>query len=582
MNTRSLALFAGLFLIMLVWMAACRPDTAAPAPDDQLVVWELNEPSSLHPLLANDLAAQLLLNYTHQKLLNYDFETYKLVPVLADSLPLVEPLGDSSLSITYRIRKEATWADGVPVTGYDVAFTCKAIAHPAIGADHLKPYLKSITKVMVDPDQPKRITFICQPIHVRAINTTGAEFFILPRHHYDPEGYLRKIPYQYPLQGDSSTMQAFADGFTQLDYARQPEAMLGSGPYRISEWVYGQRVTASKIPNWWGHEVTEDTSAYFEAYPASITHEIISDQAAAITAMKAGKVDVMRSIRPKDFREDLMQNAAFKARFRLAHPPQFSYSCFGINMRHPLFQDQKTRQALAYLTPYDRMRKDLLYGFATAITGPVLPVVEQWYNDTLKPYTYQPEKAARLLSEAGWRDSNGDGILDKMMDGDRVSFSFNFMLNAGNREREKVALMYQNALAQAGIEMEITPFEWSIYLDKIMQHDFEMFYVVLSTDPGLEDFSQLWHTSSADGGSNFVFFGNTYTDSLVTAINTTLAEEQRADLVNQLQAIIHRQVPYIFLWSPENRIAISKAWKGGHISAYRPGYWAPALRTAKE
>ncbi len=579
LNTRSSVLFAGFILLLLLLLSRCSGPSAESTPNE-VIVWELNEPSSLNPLTANDLAAQLLLNYTHQKLLNYDYDTYELIPVLAANRPEITLLGDTAMQLAYTLRPEATWDDGTPITGYDVAFTYKVIAHPDIPADHLKPYLSSITHIEVDADHPKQFTLTCQPVQMRAEISTGAEAFILPKHVYDPEGWLDDIRYNATLTGPEEKLSAFADYFTHIRFARQPDSIIGSGAYKIARWETGQRVVVTRKDNWWGDAVEAKQNEYFEAYPTTITHEIISDQSAAITALKGGQLDVMRSVRAKDYREDLMENERVNDQFNLHQPPQFSYSCFGIHQQHRFLNDKLTRQALAYLVPYQRMREDILYGFGEPITGPVLPFIAQWYNDTLQPYTYQPEKAAALLRQAGWVDRDQDGLLEKQIDGEWVPFSFSFLYNAGNRDREKVALMYQNALEKAGIQMDITPFEWSIYLDKIMSHDFDMFYVVLSTDPGLEDFSQLWHTASANGGSNFVEFGDASTDALIDSINTTLDEAQRADLVRQFQAILHDEVPYIFLWTPENRIAIHNRLENGHLSAYRPGFWTPGLRLA--
>lgn len=580
-NTRSSVLFAGIFLVLLILLSRCT--SSQPETEQHVVtVWELNEPSSLNPITANDLAAQLILNYTHQKLLNYDYDTYEIQPVLAASRPTLSQPDDSTLLLTYRIRPEAKWDDGTPITAEDVLFTYKAIAHPDVAADYLKPYLSAVQAFTIDPTDPKAFTLTCRPVQMRAELATGAQAFILPKHLYDPEGNLDGIPFSLPLQGDSTALRAFGDQFNDLRFARQPDSVFGSGAYTITSWDRNQRVRVEKKENWWGEAITPGDNEYFEAYPDVIIHEIIADQAAAITAMKGGQLDVMRSIRAKDYKEDLMDNDRVREQFTLYEPPQFSYSCFGIQQKHPFLRDKTTRQALAYLAPYDRMRTDILYGFGEPITGPVLPFVSQWYNDTLQPYSYQPELAAKLLSEAGWADNDNDGVLEKMIDGKSVPFRFSFLYNAGNRDREKVALMYQNALEKAGIQMEITPFEWSIYLDKIMAHDFDMFYVVLSTDPGLEDFSQLWHTSSANGGSNFVQFGDAETDALIEEINTTLDEEKRADLVRKFQVILHDEVPYLFLWTPQNRIVIHNRLDNGHISAYRPGFWTPGLRLKEE
>lgn len=568
------------YLTGLLWLTACQ--SSSPDSRDiptEVVVWELNNPSGLNPLTANDAAALQVLQYTHQKLLQFDYGDYSLQPVLARSRPNITPQPDGSLHLQYQIRPEARWDDGTSITAADVLFTYKAALHPGVAASHLSPYLSDVTDLVTDAEDPQSFTIVCRQAHLRAEVNTGGELTILPAHVYDPDGLLQSYTLADIAAGnwqpDSGNAAVFAEQFSSITLSRDPAAISGSGPYRLQEWLPGQRLVMARKDAWWGDDVPGRPNHYFEAYPQYIVHEIISDQTAAITALKAGTLDVMRGIKARDYREDLMTNDRVTAAYQLMQPPQFSYSCFGINQRQPLFADSLTRQALAMLVPYDRLVSDVLFGFGERIAGPVLPFMKPWHNPAIQPYTTQPDSAAVLLAAAGWTDSDKDGILDRQINGGKQVFRFSFLLNGGNSEREKIALMYQDALAKAGIIMEIQPMEWSIYLEKLETFDFDMFYVVFSTDPALEDFSQLWKTTSA---SNFTGFGNPAIDSLIDAINTTLYDEQRKTLVHQFQEEIHREVPYIFLWTPQNRIAIHQRFTNLHISSYRAGYWVPGFQ----
>ncbi len=567
-------------LMGLLWLTACNDS----APDSrqlptEVVVWELNNPSGLNPLTANDAAALQVIQYTHQKLLHFDYGDYSLQPVLAASRPIITLQPDGTQHLRYQIRPEARWDDGTPVSAADVLFTYKAALHPGVAAAHLSPYLADVIDLVTDAANPQAFTIICRQAHMRAEVNTGGELPILPAHVYDPNGLMLSYTLADIAAGnwqpDSGDAALFAEQFSSISLSSDPAAISGSGPYRLQEWIPGQRLVMARKSDWWGDLLTNTPNHYFEAYPQYIVHEIISDQTAAITALKAGTLDVMRGIKARDYREDLMTNDRVTGAYQLHQPPQFSYSCFGINQRRPHFADSLTRQALALLVPYDRLVNDVLFGFGDRIAGPVLPFMKPWHNPAVQPYTSQPDSAAALLATAGWTDSDKDGILDRQVNGGKQVFRFSFLLNAGNSEREKIALIYQDALAKAGIAMEIQPLEWSLYLEKLETYDFDMFYVAFSTDPALEDFSQLWKTNSP---SNFSGFGSPATDSLIDAINTTIAEEERKVLVHRFQEVIHQEVPYIFLWTPQNRIAIHQRFTNLHISAYRAGYWVPGFQ----
>jgi peptide/nickel transport system substrate-binding protein len=354
--------------------------------------------------------------------------------------------------------------------------------------------------------------------------------------------------------------------------------MHGSGAYRLREWVDGQHILLEKKDKWWGSRITDGDNMFFNAYPDSVTYEVISDQTAALTALKAGQLDVMRSINARDFDDKMKGNAKVMQQFNLHEPPMLAYSALGMNMDSPIFSSRKTRQAMAYLTNYDRLIEDVMQDYGSRTVGPVFPTLEKYYNDTLVPYSFHPSTAKQLLTADGWRDADGDGFLEKFVEGKRLDFEFDFIVNKGQQERESVALILQEDLRKAGIKMNIQSLDWSVVVQKLQSHDFDMMYLSVVSDPAPEDYTQMWSTASQRGGYNFVNFGTARTDSLIQAINQTLDAEKRAHLVRQFQDIVHQEVPYIYLWNPINRMAISKHFTNTRVSAVRPGFWVPGFR----
>lgn len=580
MNNFFQARFDWVFLIITLLIVSCsRP---SPSGDHEVIIWELDEPQGLNPITAKDATSLYLVPYLFEKMLSLDFDTYELVPVLASERPIIEvDQATNGMRLTYNIRPEAKWPNGTDINASDIIFSYKTIICPGVNTP-LTTYMENVDSIIAHPDDPKSLIVYCKEKSIRAEFSTGYEPWIIPSYHYDPTGRLANYSF-HQLKTDTTvasdtTLRAFAQHFNAIATGREPDQIVGSGPYQVQTWTTNQDVIFTKHDNWWGNEIESGENEHLEAYPRQLTIKIITDQTAAVTALKAGEIDVMRALSAKTLSEDLMQNERVKSEFNLITTPSFSYSVFTLNTQSPYLQDVDVRQALAYLVNYDRIINDILYGYANRIVGPVPLTFEKLYNKQLEPYQYDIEKARELLAQNGWVDTDRDGVLEKEIDGEEKEFRIQFMVNSGSPERENVALIFQESLDQAGIKMEINKVEWGNYLDRAVAHDFDLMYLVLTGEPAPEDYGQLWHTRSAQGGMNFSSFGTAETDQLIERMNNTLDEDKRAEMVKEFQGILHEEVPYIFLWSPQNRLAISKRFTNTHTSALRPGYWAPAFQ----
>ena len=380
-------------------------------------------------------------------------------------------------------------------------------------------------------------------------------------------------------------IRRFAEHFNAPRF--QSEIVVGSGPYRFVKWEKGIQIELERKKDWWGDKV-KDPPPSLRAYPEKIIYRVVNDQNAAITDLKAQRIDVMSGLRPKDFIE-VKKNKKIQNYFRLFTPPSFSYSYLGLNNhppehRPPLFTDKRVRLAFAHLVNVDTIIKTVLYGLGQRIIGPVSPLLKDAYNDQIQPIPYDLEKAKKLLEEAGWKDSDGDGILDKIIDGKKVDFRCEFAINQGNETRKQIALIVQQEAKKVGIEIEIASYEWSVYLDKAKKHDFDIMYVAWIGTPSPPDLKQIWHTESWAGGSNYIGFGfNTpESDQIIEAIRRELDEKKRNELYKRFQEILYEEMPCVFLFSVPERIVIHKRFRNVKPSAMRPGYDVHNFWTPKE
>jgi len=165
-------------------------------------------------------------------------------------------------------------------------------------------------------------------------------------------------------------------------------------------------------------------------------------------------------------------------------------------------------------------------------------------NKDIKPWPYDPDRAADLLDEAGWVDTNGDGIRDK----DGVNFSFKYMIVAGTPLHQKVVKLVKDSAARVGIEVVPDPFEWSIFSQRVQDGKFDAVNMAwggsVESDP-----YQIWHSSQIDKGSNYVGFNVPEADRLIEKARMTLDKDKRNALYHKFHSIIHDEQPYTFVYT---------------------------------
>ena len=183
----------------------------------------------------------------------------------------------------------------------------------------------------------------------------------------------------------------------------------------------------------------------------------------------------------------------------------------GYNLRHPLFGDKRIRQAMTAAINKDELIQGVLFGMGQKAHGPIVP--GRWaYNPNVKDIGYDPEHAAELLAQAGWREKNRDGILHK----NGKPFSFTILTNQGNQQRLMTAQIMQQRLRQIGIEVKIRIVEWAAFLKEFVNKgNFEVVLLAwsISQDPDMYD---IWHSSKSKPGElNFIGYKNAEVDRLL-------------------------------------------------------------------
>ncbi len=521
------ALVFGIILAVFgVWIQGFA-HAAEPVDGDWLIVHLGAEPGTLNPITATDAYAGRVNDLIYESLLRRDPRTLELVPVLAESWDISE----DRLTFTFRLRRDVRWQDGTPFTARDVLFSFERINDPAVDAAHLRNYYRDIEKLEVLDDYTIRYHY--RMPYFRALEFCGG-IPIVPAHLFK-EG----------------------DNFNQHPIGRNP---MGTGPYRFVRWETGKEIVLERHEGYWGTK----------PHLARVVFKIITDNTVALQVLKKGGLDLM-SLRPIQWMRQT-GSSRFQERFQKLKYYLPSYTYIGWNQRKPYFDDRRVRQAMTLLLDRETILQRLLFGLGTVVSG-TFYINSPEYNKAITPYPYDPERAQRLLKEAGWEDHDGDGLLDRH----GVPFRFEFLISAGSLFAEQLATIVQQNLKNVGIAVTIRKLEWAVFIQKIQSHEFDA--CTLGWSLGWEtDPYQLWHSSQADKGSNFVGFRNEEADRLIEEARREFDPVKRRALYHRFHEILHEEQPYTFLFTTEALVAVDRRFE--NVKVYPMGlelreWWVP-------
>lgn len=487
---------------------ASREDTG-PSYGDIMVEGSIGDASNLIPLLSADSASHSISGMIFNGLVKYD-RNIQVVGDLAESWEISK----NGLVITFHLRKNVRWHDGQPFTAEDVLYTYKVTVDPKTPTAYSGDFMKVKKAEVLDP-YTFRVTY--DKPFAPALMSWGAS--VLPRH---------------LLEGKD---------ITKSPLARRP---IGTGPYKFKEWVTGTKIVLVSNPD------------YFEGRPYidGYIMRVIPDTATMFLELRARGIDRM-DLTPLQYTRQT-EGKFFKANFNKYRYSAFAYTYFGFNLRSPLFSDRRVRQAFAYAINKDEIIQGVMLGLGQPATGPIKPGT--WaYNPGVRKYEYNPKKAAELLAEAGWKDTNGDGILEK----DGVPFAFELLTNQGNEVRRKTAEIVQKRLADVGISMKIRIVEWAAFIKEFItkrKFDATILGWTISMDPDQFD---VWHSSKMGPDElNFISYSNPEMDDLLEKGRSTFNIEERKKAYFRIQEILAEDQPYVFLYVPDALPIFDKRIRG--------------------
>ena len=486
-------------------------NTSDTGPDygDVMVEGSIGDASNLIPILSSDSASHDIAAMVFNGLVKYN-KDLDIVGDLAESWDI----SHNGLVITFHLRKNVKWHDGHPFTADDVLYTYQVTIDPKTPTPYAGDFLKVKKAEVIDPCT-FRVTY--DKPFAPALMSWGAA--ILPKH---------------LLAGKDITTSPLT---------RHP---IGTGPYLFKEWIPGQKIVLSS-----NHD-------YFEGRPYLDGYiiRIIPDMATMFLELRANGIDRM-GLTPLQYMRQT-ENKLFRKNFHKYRYLSFSYTFLGYNLKDPLFADKRVRQAIAYAINKEEIIQGVLLGLGKLATGPFKPGT--WpYNPHVKTYPHNPGKAKQLLGEAGWKDTNGDGILDK----NGQPFVFEIITNQGNDVRQKCAEIIQKRLAEVGIKVKIRILEWAAFVnDFINKRRFAATILgwTIPLDPDLYD---VWHSGKTGPEElNFISYKNREVDDLLEKGRTTFDQGERKKCYDRIQEILAEEQPYAFLYVPDALPIIHARFRG--------------------
>lgn len=587
---------SGLFLlVLLLATCTCNRDRTARCgnitfkTDNTVTVRMEAAATSLNPILPGPAYNRYVAANLFQSLATVEPKTLELVPLLIERIPTVRTVAEGPragmLAYDFKLYDEATWDNGSPITGHDVLFSLKILHHPSLPLGEWRGYFEHLKELEVDDQNPKKFTAYFDRFYILNLESL-CQFPIYPAYQYDPDSVLAAVSLadlqasvrtKQPITGENSNaLTAWANAFQSPRFANDKTAISGSGPYRLENFDVDQGIILVKKENWWGDRVAS-RNRYLAAHPEKIIYRFIKEEAAAENLIRSGDLDVVPALSPTKFVE-LKRDTCLLLRYDMTLMSANAYARVLCNTARPLLADKRIRQALAHAVDYEYMLNTIWEGMAERCVSPVHPT-KPFYARSLAPYIYDVNKARQLLAQAGWTDTNGDGIADKEINGKRVDLALSLLTAGASPTSSAAAKSIQNTARAAGFAIEVVEDDIRIITQKTQQGDYDLALTSVVIFPGLWDPYQSFHSKSI-GSGNRSAFANAELDRLIETLRGEADEKKRNDLYLRIQQLLYEELPEIFLFAPKQRFAVSQRFEYV-LSANRPGYYEAYFKLKK-
>ncbi len=441
--------------------------------------------------------------------------------------------------------KKLAWLKGDhEVTAEDVVFSFETIVNPQVENGALKNYYAELESVKAHDSHTVIVRW-------KKRQYTNIEVTLATP-------LMPKFLYAYDADGKPFPKETFGLRFNQHWYNNK--GFVGAGPYRMESYTPGAKIVMVRNERFIG----EKPAIQRFVYP------IYTDPQQTLLKLKAHELST-GGLTPGQYREEILKysekgqkpagNPFFDGRIQcqIVDAPVFRY--LGWNADRPLFKDKRVRRALTMAFDRQRIIDSVFVGLGAITTGPYVAGAP-YADPSIKPYPFDLDAAKKLLAEAGFTDSDGDGLLDKKLrpgDAKRSPFEFTLLLYGSSKEYGALANILREDLLKIGVKMNIDAAEWSLMQKRMEERGFDAYTGAWAMSYDIDLF-QIWHSSQANAakGSNMVAFRNPEADKLIEELRVTLDPKRRTELLQHFHRIVHEEQPYSFFMTQKS---VACAWK---------------------
>ncbi len=469
----------------------------------------IGEPTTLNAVLQAGLPEQQVLQCVSRNLLDFD-SSMNLVPGLAKSFQV----SDDGREVRMTLRADAAWEDGSPVTARDAVYTIGRIVDPAVPSPVFQPVFEDLASI--EANGPR--SFVARFREAYAYHAMAFVLPLLPEKRYARKNFLKALENRSPLS---------------------------DGPYRLVSWKTQESLVLERNPGYSGPR------GHFDR----VVFRIIPDNSVAYRALLAGDLD--ETAIEESLKERAVRDPDFARCCRIVEFYNLDYSYIALNNRTPFFSDARVRRALTMLLDRPAIVRSLRGG-ARIISGPWAPESPA-YDASVRPLPFDPAAAARLLDEAGWRDTDGNGTRDRA----GREFEFEILVSAGSTDGRQIDEMLSSELARVGVKATVRPLEWAAFVERVDAGNFEAASLATSaSDPNPDPFP-FWHSSQwPPRGLNCGFYGNPEADRLMEEARREMKEDARLKIYHRLHALFRDDAPAIFVVNASAKYAFRREIAG--------------------
>lgn len=452
------------------------------------------------------------------------------------------------------MRDDLVWSDGKPITAHDLVFSFKAILSSQVPVPAVRPGTDKIKWIEAYDDY----TLVFFHKEALATNLWNVNFPVIPKHIYE------KSIHEDPTLQDSKY---------HVDYESNPVV---GGPYIISKRTRGQEIVLMRREDYYMHEGKQVRD---KPYFKEIRFRIVPEPSVALLALKKGDLDELM-LTPEQWMTQTGDDEFYR-KCTKAYGLEWVYYYFGWNCKTAFFSDARVRKAMSYAFNHKEMLEKLRYGLDEPSNGIYHPTSRWAPKNPPKPYQQDLDKAEDLLDEAGWVDSDGDGIRDKKIGGRTQKFEFS-ILSFNMPERIAICNLLKENLDQIGVICHIKPMEFTVLQQKSRDHDFHAMFAGWGTGADPDTADNLWVTGE---GRNYGEYSNPEIDRLFEEGRREFDPQKRAEIYGKIHTILYEDQPYTWLYVRNAFYGFSTNLRGYNFSprgpySYGPGFgsiWKPAM-----